>query len=91
MSQSYQVLARKYRPKNFHELVGQRHVSEALLMPLTVGECIMPIVYLTRVSANTIARSCKCLNCETGVTSRPAGCAELAKRLMQVFCRFNRN
>ncbi len=31
MNQQYQVLARKYRPKNFHELIGQTHVSQALI------------------------------------------------------------
>ena len=76
MSPSYQVLARKYRPKNFHELVGQRHVSEALINAIDSGRVHHAYLFTgTRgVGKTTIARIvAKCLNCETGVTSRPCG------------------
>jgi hypothetical protein len=36
----YQVLARKYRPRNFNELVGQNHVSRALTSALERGPCL---------------------------------------------------
>ena len=42
----YQVLARKYRPKNFSELVGQEHVARALGNALTQIVCTMRIYLL---------------------------------------------
>ena len=72
----YQVLARKYRPKNFAELVGQTHVSRALTSALTRGRLHHAYLFTgTRgVGKTTIARILsKCLNCETGITSTPCG------------------
>ena len=74
---SYQVLARKWRPRKFVELVGQEHVVRALTNALDTGR--MHHAYLftgTRgVGKTTIARIlAKCLNCETkGVSSTPCG------------------
>ena len=73
---SYQVLARKWRPKAFAELVGQAHVVQALSSALTRGR--LHHAYLltgTRgVGKTTIARIlAKSLNCEQGVTSQPCG------------------
>jgi DNA polymerase-3 subunit gamma/tau len=73
---SYQVLARKWRPKTFSELVGQEHVVRALGHALDSGR--MHHAYLftgTRgVGKTTIARIfAKSLNCEHGPTSRPCG------------------
>jgi DNA polymerase-3 subunit gamma/tau len=68
----YQVLARKYRPRNFNELVGQNHVSRALTSALERGRLHHAYLFTgTRgVGKTTIARIlAKCLNCETGVTS----------------------
>lgn len=76
MSQQYQVLARKYRPKNFHELVGQSHVSKALINAIDHNRLHHAYLFTgTRgVGKTTIARILsKCLNCETGVTSTPCG------------------
>lgn len=76
MSQQYQVLARKYRPKNFHELVGQTHVSKALINAIDHNRLHHAYLFTgTRgVGKTTIARILsKCLNCETGVTSTPCG------------------
>ncbi len=76
MSQQYQVLARKYRPKNFHELIGQTHVSQALINAIDYNRLHHAYLFTgTRgVGKTTIARILsKCLNCETGVTSTPCG------------------
>ncbi|MDE2419583.1 MAG: DNA polymerase III subunit gamma/tau [Gammaproteobacteria bacterium] len=72
----YQVLARKYRPRNFAELVGQTHVSRALGSALERGRLHHAYLFTgTRgVGKTTIARILsKCLNCETGITATPCG------------------
>lgn len=72
----YQVLARKYRPKNFSELVGQTHVSKALMGALEKNRLHHAYLFTgTRgVGKTTIARILsKCLNCETGITNTPCG------------------
>ncbi len=72
----YQVLARKYRPRNFAELVGQTHVSLALGSALERGRLHHAYLFTgTRgVGKTTIARILsKCLNCETGITATPCG------------------
>src|SRR3954467_8708320 len=73
---SYQVLARKWRPRSFKELAGQEHVVTALSNALTRGR--LHHAYLltgTRgVGKTTIARIlAKSLNCVTGVTATPCG------------------
>ena len=76
MTQQYQVLARKYRPKNFHELIGQNHVSQALINAIDYNRLHHAYLFTgTRgVGKTTIARILsKCLNCDTGVTSTPCG------------------
>jgi DNA polymerase-3 subunit gamma/tau len=73
---SYQVLARKWRPKNFAELVGQEHVSQALINGLDQDRLHHAFLFTgTRgVGKTTIARIlAKCLNCERGVSSKPCG------------------
>ncbi|TXJ08442.1 MAG: DNA polymerase III subunit gamma/tau [Acinetobacter sp.] len=70
----YQVLARKYRPRNFSQLVGQTHVSRALSSALERNRLHHAYLFTgTRgVGKTTIARIlAKCLNCETGVTATP--------------------
>ena len=72
----YQVLARKYRPKNFSELLGQTHVSQALSHAIDTGRLHHAYLFTgTRgVGKTTIARIlAKCLNCEMGITSTPCG------------------
>ena len=73
---SYQVLARKWRPRNFAEMVGQEHVLRALINALDHNRLHHAFLFTgTRgVGKTTIARIlAKSLNCETGVTSRPCG------------------
>ena len=70
------ALARKYRPRNFSELVGQEHVVRALTHALTTGRLHQAYLLTgTRgVGKTTIARIlAKTLNCETGVTATPCG------------------
>jgi DNA polymerase-3 subunit gamma/tau len=83
---SYQVLARKWRPKNFREMVGQEHVLQALVNALDHDRLHHAYLFTgTRgVGKTTIARIlAKCLNCETGVSSEPCGqcssCLEIAE------------
>ena len=73
---SYQVLARKWRPKSFQTLVGQEHVVRALTHALTEGRLHHAYLFTgTRgVGKTTIARIlAKSLNCEGGVTATPCG------------------
>ncbi|MDH3311020.1 MAG: DNA polymerase III subunit gamma/tau [Gammaproteobacteria bacterium] len=73
---SYQVLARKWRPRNFAELVGQSHVVQPLVNALDHGRLHHAFLFTgTRgVGKTTIARIlAKSLNCETGVSSKPCG------------------
>src|SRR5471030_1239172 len=71
---TYQVLARKWRPKSFASLVGQEHVVRALTHALDGGRLHHAYLFTgTRgVGKTTLARIfAKCLNCESGVTSTP--------------------
>jgi DNA polymerase-3 subunit gamma/tau len=73
---SYQVLARKWRPRLFSELVGQEHVQRALINALDNDRLHHAYLFTgTRgVGKTTIARIlAKSLNCEAGVTSTPCG------------------
>ncbi|MDN3520494.1 DNA polymerase III subunit gamma/tau [Halomonas ramblicola] len=79
---SYQVLARKWRPRTFHELVGQEHVQRALVNALDQGRLHHAYLFTgTRgVGKTTLARIlAKCLNCtaggrgDEGITSTPCG------------------
>jgi len=71
---SYQVLARKWRPRDFGSLVGQEHVVRALRNALEQKRLHHAYLFTgTRgVGKTTLARIlAKCLNCETGITAQP--------------------
>jgi len=73
---SYLVLARKWRPRSFDELVGQDHVRRALTNALDSGRIHHAFLFTgTRgVGKTTIARIfAKSLNCERGISSKPCG------------------
>lgn len=73
---SYHVLARKYRPKSFAEVVGQEHVLQTLSNALKQNRLHHAYLFTgTRgVGKTTLGRIlAKCLNCETGVTATPCG------------------
>ena len=73
---SYQVLARKWRPKSFQDMVGQQHIIKALTNALDNERLHHAYLFTgTRgVGKTTLARIlAKCLNCESGVSSRPCG------------------
>ena len=76
---SYQVLARKYRPKSFETLVGQEHVVRALTHALEQKRLHHAYLFTgTRgVGKTTLSRIlAKSLNCETGITAQPCGTCE---------------
>ncbi|TWX67285.1 DNA polymerase III subunit gamma/tau [Colwellia demingiae] len=73
---SYQVLARKWRPKNFQQLMGQEHVVNVLANALSQKRLHHAYLFTgTRgVGKTTIARIfAKSLNCELGITDKPCG------------------
>ena len=82
---SYQVLARKWRPQNFKQMVGQEHVLRALINALDNDRLHHAYLFTgTRgVGKTTIARIlAKCLNCETGITSEPCGECNSCKEIV---------
>src|SRR5690554_5238883 len=83
---NYQVLARKWRPRFFDEMVGQEHVLRALINSLNNQQLHHAYLFTgTRgVGKTTIARIlAKCLNCEEGISARPCGecgsCKEISE------------
>jgi DNA polymerase-3 subunit gamma/tau len=85
---SYQVLARKWRPQHFGQLVGQDHVKTALTNALNHNRLHHAYLFTgTRgVGKTTIARIfAKSLNCETGVTSTPCGVCSACIEIDQGF------
>jgi len=83
---SYQVLARKWRPQAFTEVVGQEHVLTALANGLSLGRIHHAYLFSgTRgVGKTTIARLlAKGLNCETGITATPCGQCDNCREIEQ--------
>ena len=81
---SYIVLARKWRPKRFQEMVGQEHVLKALTNSLDSGKIHHAFLFTgTRgVGKTTVARIlAKSLNCETGVGANPCGVCSACREI----------
>ncbi|ELY1861920.1 DNA polymerase III subunit gamma/tau [Serratia marcescens] len=83
---SYQVLARKWRPQTFADVVGQEHVLTALANGLSLGRIHHAYLFSgTRgVGKTTIARLlARGLNCETGITATPCGQCDNCREIEQ--------
>ncbi|EJM2009556.1 DNA polymerase III subunit gamma/tau [Salmonella enterica] len=83
---SYQVLARKWRPQTFADVVGQEHVLTALANGLSLGRIHHAYLFSgTRgVGKTSIARLlAKGLNCETGITVTPCGVCDNCREIEQ--------
>ncbi|MCW8918046.1 MAG: DNA polymerase III subunit gamma/tau [Gammaproteobacteria bacterium] len=81
---SYQVLARKWRPRNFTEMVGQEHVLRALINALDNDRLHHAFLFTgTRgVGKTTVARIlAKSLNCEQGMGSTPCGVCSACREI----------
>lgn len=81
---SYLVLARKYRPRTFADVVGQEHVVRALANALDNARLHHAYLFTgTRgVGKTTLARIlAACLNCETGITSTPCGVCQACQAI----------
>ncbi len=81
----YQVIARKYRPRNFSELIGQQHVRTTLENALSRGRVAHGYIFSGQrgTGKTTVARIvARCLNCEKGPAIEPCGecssCTEIA-------------
>lgn len=81
----YQVIARKYRPQNFSELIGQEHVQKTLTNAIETGRLAHGYIFSGQrgTGKTTVARIlARCLNCVQGPTPNPCGvcssCIEIA-------------
>jgi DNA polymerase-3 subunit gamma/tau len=83
---SYTVLARKWRPQNFNQLIGQEHVQRAIVNAIEQNRLHHAYLFTgTRgVGKTTIARIfSKCLNCESGITAEPCGECAICQEIEQ--------
>ncbi len=83
---SYQVLARKWRPQTFQDMVGQEHVLKALIHALENQRLHHAYLFTgTRgVGKTTIGRLlARCLNCETGITPQPCGVCSSCQEIQE--------
>ncbi len=83
-SGNYQVVARRYRPKTFDELVGQPHIAQALSNALTSGRVGHAYLFtgVRGVGKTSTARIfAKCLNCVDGPTLTPCGVSDSCQNI----------
>ncbi len=83
-SGNYQVVARRYRPKTFDELVGQPHIAQALSNALTSGRVGHAYLFtgVRGVGKTSTARIfAKCLNCVDGPTLTPCGVCDSCQNI----------
>ena len=94
----YQVIARKYRPQSFAELIGQEHVRTTIENAITQNRIAHGYIFSGQrgTGKTTVARiMARCLNCEKGPTATPCGvcasCTEItggaAMRIKVKRCR----
>ena len=72
----YQVIARKYRPQNFDELIGQEHVQKTLTNAIESGRIAHGYIFSGQrgTGKTTVARIlARCLNCINGPLAKPCG------------------
>jgi DNA polymerase-3 subunit gamma/tau len=82
----YEVLARKYRPRQFSEVVGQQHVTQTLTNALQRNRIAQAYLFVgpRGVGKTTIARIlAKALNCEKGPTPTPCDVCDSCKQIAQ--------
>ena len=83
---TYQVLARKYRPQTFHDVVGQDSVVQTLVRALTTGRIAHAFLFTGSrgVGKTTLARIlARCLTCAQGPTGTPCGSCGLCTSIQQ--------
>ncbi len=89
MSQSYQVIARRYRPKQFSELVGQRHIVKTLSNAIESGRIGHAYLFVgpRGTGKTTVARLfAKALNAKGGPSVHPSDDDEISKAIMDGSC-----
>src|SRR5512146_1122925 len=83
---SYTVLARKWRPQKFEDVVGQRHVTQSLVNALGMNRVAHAFLFSgTRgVGKTTTARIlARALNCDNGPTANPCGLCDSCREIAQ--------
>ena len=86
---SYQVLALKYRPRTFGEVVGQSHVTTTLENAITADRVAHAILFTgpRGTGKTTIARIlAKAMNCSKGPTPNPCNSCKICKDIIQGHC-----
>jgi len=81
---SYLVIARKYRPSTFEEVIGQEHVTKTLINSINQDKVHHAYIFTgpRGVGKTTVSRVlAKALNCETGITATPCGICKNCKEI----------